>query len=51
MVRFEARDCRVTFQSAAGTLAVATIGRDLDTCVLSWDWRPQGPFHDAPFEL
>ena len=47
----EGRDCRVAFRSADRTLAVATIGRDLDSLRAELDLEVQGPLSDAPVEL
>ena len=47
----EARDCRVAFRSAGRTLAVATIGRDLDSLRAELELEAQGPLNDAPVEL
>ena len=39
----EARDCRVAFWSASRTLAVATIGRDLDSLRAELEFEAAGP--------
>jgi NADPH-dependent 2,4-dienoyl-CoA reductase/sulfur reductase-like enzyme len=39
----EARDCRVAFRSAGRTLAVATIGRDLDSLRAELELEAAGP--------
>jgi NADPH-dependent 2,4-dienoyl-CoA reductase/sulfur reductase-like enzyme len=39
----EARDCRVAFRSAGRTLAVATIGRDLDSLRAELNLEAAGP--------
>ena len=45
------RACRVAFRSAGRTLAVATIGRDLDSLRADLELQAAGPPNDAQVEL